>query len=140
MSIPEEIESQSRVEREVSVERNSKTVRAVDAPMEVAVAIDQLRGLVCGLGIGLLVVSLALTAFVYKQNRDLVAATELHKTQMLQLQATERSVGYVVEALARYSVGKPELMAVLTRHGLQVMPSGPSSAPSAQRQQPGPQH
>jgi hypothetical protein len=36
------------------------------------------------------------------------------------MQANERSVNYVVNALIQYSAGKPELMGVLARHGLQV--------------------
>ncbi len=46
----------------VSQDNNSKATSSVDAPVDVATAIDQLRTLVCGLGVGLLVVSLALTA------------------------------------------------------------------------------
>lgn len=120
MSTPEEIESQSRAERGQSIDNSSKAASSVDAPMDVATAIDQLRALVCGLGIGLLVVSLALTAFIYKQNRNLVAATVIHQRQIARMQANERSVNYVVNALIQYSAGKPELMGVLARHGLQV--------------------
>ncbi len=120
MSTPEEIESQSRAERGQSIDNSSKATSSVDAPADVATAIDQLRSLVCGLGVGLLVVSLALTAFVYKQNRNLVAATVMHQRQIARMQANERSVNYVVNALIQYSAGKPELMGVLARHGLQV--------------------
>jgi hypothetical protein len=97
--------------------------------MDVVTAIDQLRALVCGLGVGLLVVSLALTAFVYKQNRDLVAGTVAHERQVARLQANERSANYLVNALVHYSSGKPELMGLLARHGLQVAPP-PSTQPS----------
>lgn len=120
MSTPEEIESQSRAGRGQLIDNNSKATSSVDGPADVATAIDQLRTLVCGLGVGLLVVSLALTAFVYKQNRNLVAVTIVHQRQIARMQANERSVNYVVNALIQYSAGKPELMGVLTRHGLQV--------------------
>jgi hypothetical protein len=52
--------------------------------------------LVCGLGVGLLVVSLAFTAFVFKQNRDLVAGKTTHERQIARLQANERSLDYLV--------------------------------------------
>ena len=132
MSIPEEVESRSPAEGGSTTDRDSNAASAVEAPMDTAMAIDQLRSLVCGLGLGLLVVSLAFTAFVYKQNRNLVAGTELHAREIAQLQANERSLSNLVEALARYSSGKPELMAVLARHGLRVAPTPSTSAPSTQ--------
>lgn len=122
MSTPEEFESQSPAESGSSIDDNSKSTSSVDGPVDVATAIDQLRTLVCGLGVGLLVVSLALTAFVYIQNRNLVAGTTVHKRQVAQLLASERSVDNLVKALIQYSSGKPELMGLLARHGLQAAP------------------
>ncbi|HTS19784.1 MAG TPA: hypothetical protein VMP11_19565 [Verrucomicrobiae bacterium] len=104
-------------------------VESVGAPMDVSAAIAQLRMLVCGLGVGLLVVSLALTAFVYKQNRNLVRATNLHQQQLAALEANDHALDYLVNALIRYSTGKPELMALLARHGLR--PPATSPAPAA---------
>jgi hypothetical protein len=131
MSTPDEIESQTHAEGASTIRSNSKTASSVEAPMDVATSIDQLRSLVCGLGIGLLVVSLALTAFVYKQNRNLIAGTIAHQRQIAQLQAGERSVSYLVNALIQYSSGKPDLMAMLVRHGLQVAPPPSAPPPSA---------
>jgi hypothetical protein len=128
MSTPEEIESQHRFEHGQSTENSPRATSTVDAPMDVAAAIDQLRALVCGLGVGLLVVSLALTAFVFKQNRDLIAARTMHERQIARLQTNERSMDYLVDELVRYSAGKPDLMALLAKHGLQVAPA-PTSAP-----------
>lgn len=128
MSTPEGIESQSRFEHGQSAENRPRTASAVDAPMDVAAAIDQLRALICGLGAGLLVVSLAFTAFVFKQNRDLIAGKTTHEHQIARLQANERSMDYLVDALVKYSTGKPDLMALLAKHGLQVAPP-PKSAP-----------
>ncbi len=122
MNAPEETESQS-------TETSLRPTPAVETPIDVATAIDQLRGLVCGLGLGLLVVSLALTAFVYKQNRNLVAGTVLHERQVARLLANERSVDSLVNALVQYSSGKPELMGLLARHGLQVAPPAASTQP-----------
>jgi hypothetical protein len=130
MSIPEETESQSREAVEPSIDKGVKAASTADAPMDVATAIDQLRTLVCGLGVGLLVVSLAFTAFVYKQNRNLVAGTVIHERQLARMQANERSVNYLVNALVQYSSGKPELMGLLARHGLQI------AAPPASAQRP----
>ena len=129
MSAPEELESQSRVEHGQSSENRLRTASAANAPMDVASAIDQLRALVCGLGVGLLVVSLAFTAFVFKQNRDLVAGKTLHEHQIARLQASEHSIDYLVDALVKYSAGKPDLMALLAKHGLQVAPQTRSAPP-----------
>jgi hypothetical protein len=122
MSEPEEIESQP-------TETVSGATSTADVPMDTATAIDQLRTLVCGLGVGLLVVSLAFTAFVYKQNRNLIAGTTMHQRQIARLQANERAVNPLVNALIRYSSGKPELMALLARHGLQINPGATTNQP-----------
>ena len=103
--------------------------RPVDEPMDVTTAVRQLRVLVCGLGAGLLIVSIALTAFVYKQNRNLIVSTTLRQRQISQLQATESSLGYLMSELAKYSVGKPELMALFTKHGIELHPPA-AAAPS----------
>jgi hypothetical protein len=129
MSIPEEIENRPRSEHGQSTENSPQTMSTVGAPMDVAAAIDQLRALVCGLGIGLLIVSLAFTAFVFKQNRDLIAGKITHERQIARLQASERSMDYLVDALVKYSAGKPDLMALLAKHGLQVAPVTSSAPP-----------
>jgi hypothetical protein len=129
MSTPEEIESQPRSERGQSTANSLRTTSTVDAPMDVAAAIDQLRALVCGLGVGLLVVSLAFTAFVFKQNRDLIAGKTAHERQIARLQANEHSMDYLVDQLVKYSTGKPDLTALLAKHGLQVASPPKSAAP-----------
>jgi hypothetical protein len=108
MSAPQEIQNQPGANR------------PADEPMDVAMAVGHLRVLVCGLGAGLLIVGLALTAFVYKQNRNLMAATALRQHQVSQLQASESSLGYLVNELVKYSAGKPELMALFAKHGMEV--------------------
>ncbi len=106
MSTPEEITSEA----------------APEQPMDVAAAIGQLRLLVCGLGAGLILVSVALSGFVFKQNRDLTATTHNHNVEIAQLQAQQKPLLSVLNELAKYSIGKPELLAVFTRHGLQFNP------------------
>jgi hypothetical protein len=128
MSTPEEIEGQARSEHGQLTTNSLRTTSTVDVSMDVAGAIDQLRALVCGLGVGLLIVSLAFTALVFKQNRDLTAGKTTHERQIARLQANERSMDYLVDALVKYSAGKPDLMALLAKHGLQVAPP-PASAP-----------
>src|SRR5271154_2245763 len=100
-----------------------------DQPMNVATAVGQLRLLVCGLGVGLILVSLTLSALVFKLNRDMTASTNNHLAEVAQLQAQERPVLNVLNELARYSAGKPELVAIFTRHGLQFTPGTPGSQP-----------
>jgi len=95
--------------------------------MDIAKSIEQLRVLVCGLGAGLLAVSVALSAFAYKQNRNLNGTIGARQRQILQLQAAEQSAGSVVNELAKYSNGKPELMALLAKRGITVTPEPPAS-------------
>ena len=130
MSTPEEIDRNTLTDHGQSARNGVTTTSGADAPLDVTEAIDQLRALVCGLGIGLLIVSLAFTAFVFKQNRDLVAAKTMHEGQIARLQDYEHSVNFLVDALLKYSAGKTELMALLARHGLKVPPPSVGSAPS----------
>ena len=124
MSTPQEIQNQ----------------RAANEPMDVAAAVEQLRLLVCGLGAGLLIVSVALTVYVYKQNRNLVGTAAIRQHQVSQLQATESSLGYLLNELVKYSNGKPELMALFAKHGMQVQAHPPSAAAPSQPAPPAPKH
>ena len=108
MSAPQEIQNQPGANR------------PVDEPMDVTTAVRQLRVLVCGLGAGLLIVSVALTAFVYKQNRNLIGTATLRQRQISQLQASGTSLGYLIGELAKYSAGKPELTALFAKHGIEL--------------------
>ena len=112
MSDPNEMQTQT-----------TPNVSATSEPMDVAAAIAQLRVLVCGLGAGLLIVSLALTVFVFKQNRNLKAANATRQRQLTQLKANGQVLDYVVNELARYSAGKPELTAIFIKHGVEVTPT-----------------
>jgi hypothetical protein len=103
MSGPEEIQSETQSEQ----------------PMDLTIAVGQLRMLVCALGGGLILVSLILSAFVLKQNRDLAAVANNHQRQLAQMSAAQRPMVTVLDELARYSAGKPELTAIFTKHGLQ---------------------
>ena len=110
--------------------------RSVDQPMVVAMAIGQLRTLVCGLGVALLVVSLALSAYVLKQNRNLSGDMRARQTQISQLQANRQQITYALNELAKYSVGKPELTALFAKHGIQITstPAATESAPTPSTQ------
>jgi hypothetical protein len=101
----------------------------VDQPMDVAAAIAELRNLVCGLGVALLVVSLVLSAFIWKQNRNLAAAAHGRQQQILQLRASQQQILPVLNELARYSAGKPELAALFAKHRMQITPPPASGEP-----------
>lgn len=122
MSTPEEIQRQENE----NVASQSSTVAE---PLNVEAAVQQLRTLVCGLGAGLLLVSLALSAFVYKQNRNLTGAISGRERQVEQLQANQKPLIFALNELGKYSVGKPELIAVFTRHGIQITAPSATSAP-----------
>ncbi len=109
---------------------------APEPPLDMMQALWQLRMLCCGLGLGLIVVSLALTGFIVKQFRDIRAETnartqqaaQVHQ-QMIQIQNNQQRLRPIVEELARYSFGNPALMEVFTRAGLNLNASQPSNAP-----------
>jgi hypothetical protein len=122
MSTPEEIQNQEN-------ENAASQSPTVAEPLDVEAAVRQLRMLVCGLGAGLLVVSLGLSAFVYKQNRNLTAAISGRERQIAQLQANQQPLMFALNELGKYSVGKPELMAVFTRHGIQITSPSEAGAP-----------
>lgn len=106
MSTPEEIQNETPAEQ----------------PMDVTAAVGQLRLMVCGLGAGLILVSLVLSGFIFKQTRDLNAMTNGRLHQLAQLQITQKPTLSVLNELAKYSLGKPELTALFTKHGIQVTP------------------
>jgi hypothetical protein len=112
MSAPEEIQNETHS----------------DPSLDVAAAVGQLRLAVCGLAAGLILVSLALSGFVLKQTRDIGAATSNHQHQIAQLQAAEKPTMMLLNDLAKYSMGKPELTALFTKHGLQFTPPGAGAA------------
>jgi len=128
MSTPEEIRGEAA---ETEAGETQRAQRPVDQPMNVAMAVQQLRGLVCGLGAGLLGVSLVLSAFIYKQNRNLTGAINARQRQISQMSANQQQVTFVIDELVRYSTGKPELMALFAKHGMQFTPKsgGPAAAP-----------
>jgi hypothetical protein len=123
MSTPEEIQSQ---EGEGAVQPSETRHESVPESMDLTAAVRQLRALVCGLGAGLLIVSLVLSAFVLKQNRNLAASIATRQRQIVQLQVNQQPVMYAVNELVKYSVGKPELLAIFAKHGLQI--KSPSEA------------
>jgi len=100
-------------------------------PMNVTAAVAQLRLLVCGLGAALILVSLALSAFVLKQNRDLAAVTNNRQQQLVALQSAGKPMMYVLNELAKYSVGRPDLTAIFTKHGLKYSANPASGQPAA---------
>ena len=128
MSTSEEIRSQEN-------ESSASQSPTVAEPLNMEAAVRQLRLLIAGLGAGLLVLSLALSAYVYKQNRNLSGAISGRDRQIEQLQLNQKPLIFALNELGNYSVGKPELLAIFTRHGIQIAaPSGtstPAPAPKA---------
>ncbi|HUK81755.1 MAG TPA: hypothetical protein VLZ12_03900 [Verrucomicrobiae bacterium] len=103
---------------------------APEAPLDLASAVWQLRVLVCGLGAALLVSSITFNVFVWKQNRNISSQTNARTSQLARLQATQDRLKPALNELAHYSVGKPDLMAVFNRFGLDIVqPSAETSAP-----------
>ena len=130
MSNPDEIQTPAAETRSPQ--------RPIDQPMDVATAIGQLRALTCGLGVALLVVSVVLSAFILKQNRNLTGAVHARQQQISQLMANRQQFTYVLNELAKYSTGKPELTALFAKHGMQITspPATTEPVPSPSTQAP----
>jgi hypothetical protein len=124
MSVPEHIEDRT-------TGTGPAGTALANEPHDIIAAVGQLRVLVCGLGAGLLIVSVALTAFVFKENRDLAATTVARQRQISELQPSVQSLGYVVDQLARYSFNKPELAAIFTRHGVRLNAGSQDGQPTS---------
>jgi len=135
MSTPDELQSQQYEGAAKTMDTKNVTP---SGPADLAVAVQQLRTLVCGVGAGLLVVSLALSAFVYKQNRNLSGVISTRQRQIAQLQANQQPMMFAFNELGKYSMGKPELMAIFSRHGIQINPPTNSEAPPAKPASPKP--
>jgi hypothetical protein len=123
MSTPEEIRSQENE----SAASQSPTVAE---PLNMEAAVQQLRILIAGLGAGLLMLSLALSAYVYKQNRNLSGAINGRERQIEQLQVNQKPLIFALNELGNYSAGKPELLAIFTRHGIQFAAASGASTPA----------
>ena len=103
---------------------------APSSALDVARAIWQLRVLVCGLGLILFVVSATLSAFVWKQNRNLTAETNSRINQTAQFQSNGQRIIPLLNELAQLSRGDPELAAVFQRYSIGVGPQADASAPA----------
>lgn len=93
---------------------------AEPAPLDMARAVWQLRALVCGLGAMVLVLSLAFNLFVWKQNRNVTIMAHSRQQQLTQLQARGQDLTAFANELANYSNGRPELMGIFARYGIEV--------------------
>ena len=91
-----------------------------ESPLDAGEAIMQLRSLVCGLGAMLLVLSLAFNVFIWKQNRNIQMAEDGRKQMLAQADARVRDLTRIANDLASYSSGKPELVAIFSRYGMEL--------------------
>ena len=96
------------------------TTTAPEEALDLTRAVWQLRVMVCGLGAALFVSSAAFNVFVWKQNRNITAQTNTRATQIARLQSTQQHLVPAVNEVARYSLGKPELIAVFSRFGIDI--------------------
>ena len=96
-------------------------------------SIQQLRVLVAGLGAGLVLVSVTFSGYVWKQNRNLSAQLNARTQQMKQFQGTVPQFERALNELAKYSRGKPELVAILSRHGIQLTDPPPAASQPASK-------
>ena len=100
------------------------------APLDLAQAVWQLRALVCGLGVMVLVLSLAFNLYIWKQNRNLEASANGRKMQLMQAEGRLDEMTRVANDMAAYSMGKPELVAIFSRFGMELKQTTPEPAAS----------
>jgi hypothetical protein len=98
----------------------AETAGEPTSPMEVGQAVAQLRALLCGLGLAVLLLSLVFDAFVFKQNRNLQGEASNRKRQASQMAGTLERWMPALNELARYSAGNSESMAIFKRHGIEI--------------------
>ncbi len=86
-------------------------------------ALEQLRVAVVVLGGLLLVVNVALTAFVAKQNHHYHSQMLERQRLAGQLQQSQRAAGGALQELGQLSQSRPELRAIFERHDVQLNPA-----------------
>lgn len=117
----------------MSASEQMDTRPEVTGPMDVTQAVSQLRVLVCGLGAGLVVLSVVFNVFVLKQNRNLASMGGNRSKQVAQMQSLQQQWTPALNALAKYSMDKPEFAAIFKRHGIELSaPAAPDEATSPQ--------
>ncbi len=93
-------------------------------------AVWQLRVLVCGLGLGLVALSVTFTLFVYWQYGNITAETRNRVHQASQLKASREQLSPVLDDLGAYSQSNAEVRAVIEKFGGQVYFHTPTNTPA----------
>ena len=100
-----------------------------ESPATAAVA--QLRAVVCGLGLAVLVLGLTFDAFVLKKNRELQGTAGNRNRQADQISGMLQQWTPALNDLAQHSAGHPELMAIFKRRGLEIsLPAASGTQPA----------
>ena len=99
--------------------------------VDVDEALHPMRVQIVGLGAAFIVVSLAFSAFVYKQSNGIQASVQDRNAKIEQMRRAEQQMLPVLNELAGYSVNKADLMAIFGRYGLQIGQQPPAGTPPA---------
>ncbi|MEI6084386.1 MAG: hypothetical protein WCS70_08805 [Verrucomicrobiota bacterium] len=89
-------------------------------------AVAQLRTLVAALAAVVFVVSVCFSGFVWKITRNTSGVAAARRQQLTQLQTSVQRMSVVANDLGNYSQGRPELMAIFRKHGIDVKPAPPA--------------
>ena len=111
------------------VATTTETPAPSPGPLDLTEAVWQLRVLVCGLGAALLILSVAFNLFVWKQNRNINAMSQVRVQQVGLMETRVKQLSQVANDLANYSEGKPELLAIFTKYGLELKSTPPAKQP-----------
>lgn len=94
--------------------------------------VRQLRVLLVWLGLAVLIISGTLTAYVIKQNRNLITATRTRTQQSNLILSQIRAMTPVLGELAQYSLDRPELIGLFKKYGVSYVVSNDKPAAPTQ--------
>jgi hypothetical protein len=115
----------------MSEEPTTTSVPSSPAPqgLDLNQAVWQLRVIACGLGAALFILSMAFNLFVWKQNRNITALFRGRSQQAALLETRVGQLKMVISDFGNYSEGKPELVAIFSRYGLELKPVAAAPKP-----------
>jgi hypothetical protein len=131
------IEDQAGAVEEIIEPTQEESVPAADPDeisQELALALQQMRTQICALGLCFVIVSVALSLFVWKQNSNLALSIKNRGQQVEQLKGSLELWMPALNELAAYSSANPELRTIFNRHGLQIGQQQPGAGTAAPAQ------
>ena len=100
---------------------------------ELSLAVGQLRALTCGLALAVLVLSVVVSIFIVRQNRNLINQLTAQTHQLDDADVVNQRLLAAVSEIAQYVPTTPELVPIFQKYGFAVqatpLPPRPASPP-----------